>query len=368
MIQRILASLPWTFRAAAAVALWAALKNGLAPETAIGCIAGFLIGQEPLGDLWFLLTHRFYGGRLYAVKYGRGRKLWSGSIAGALVELGTRPASGLLLHWGQRAVPAVRLRTWAASTALFALHGGLGAWLATSRTGLPQGIGYGLLVTLVMTAVVYAARPIDSLWAVFVLPFRPDGVKIDLPSPTAAEAERLLVRGLIPQARRKLDEGGGPLLTAAVVTLAEGRHEEAQQLVLADLERGCSEYSACWTIGMVLISHADSGELPPELAGARLEPFLNLWNIPDPALLPDFLPTADLARFRGDHRTAVRVARRLSTLASSPFWRAEACCSLAAALIADGRPEEARKALARARRECPGLARIADVERMLPTA
>ncbi|MBO1414858.1 tetratricopeptide repeat protein, partial [Streptomyces sp. FH025] len=41
-----------------------------------------------------------------------------------------------------------------------------------------------------------------------------------------------------------------------------------------------------------------------------------------------------------------------------------ACCSLAAALVEAGRPGEARKALARAREQCPGLARIAGVDRM----
>ncbi|MFI6152186.1 hypothetical protein ACIBCA_05800 [Kitasatospora sp. NPDC051170] len=368
MIRRILASLPWTFRAAGATALYLAVHDGLPAWTALGCVIGFLIGQEPLGDLWFLLVHRLFGGRAYAVSYGRGRKIWSGTIAGVPVELGLRPASGLVIPWGQQSVPAVRLRVWATSTAMFALHGGLGTWLATSCTGLPQGIGYGLLFTLVTTAVLTASRPIDSLWAVFVLPFRANGVKVDLPSPSAVEAERLLIRGLIPEARRKLDEGEPALLTAAAITLAEGRCEQAQELVLEDLDRGCQERTACWLIGMVLISHADAGELPPELAGARLEPFLNRWNISDPALVPDFLPTADLARFRNDNRTAVRVARRLSRQVSSSFWRAEACCSLAAALIADGRPEKARKALARARRECPELARIADVERMLPAA
>ncbi len=59
------------------------------------------------------------------------------------------------------------------------------------------------------------------------------------------------------------------------------------------------------------------------------------------------------------------MARRLSTAVDSPFRRAQAHCSLAAALIAVGRTDEARKALARARKECPELARIADVARML---
>ncbi|MER7754582.1 hypothetical protein [Kitasatospora sp. NPDC097643] len=44
---------------------------------------------------------------------------------------------------------------------------------------------------------------------------------------------------------------------------------------------------------------------------------------------------------------------------------ASALLGIGLALVAAGRPEEARKAIARARRESAGTARIARVERML---
>ncbi|MFF2148163.1 hypothetical protein [Kitasatospora sp. NPDC058190] len=365
MIQRLRTSLPWLFRAVGAFALLVAVLKGLPASTATGCVIGFLIGQEPLSDLWFLLTHRLYGGRLNCASYGRGRKLWSGSIAGVPVELGLRPTSGFLFPWGLRPVRAPRLRVWLASVALYGLHAGLGAWLATSCTGLPRGIGFGLLFTSVMYAVLSSSNPVDSLWAVFVMPFRPGSLKVDIWSSSAVEAERLLFLGRISEAHRKLDEGRPRLLTAAGIALAEGRYEEAQQLALEDLEHGGSPSTVCYLIGMSLIGHTDAGGLSPQVAAARLDPFLDRWGVHNPQLFPDFLPTVDLARFRNDPHTAVRVARRLSTAVDSPFRRATACCSLAAALIAAGRPDEARKALARAREECPELARIADVERLL---
>ncbi|WP_030260950.1 MULTISPECIES: tetratricopeptide repeat protein [Streptomyces] len=365
MIQRLRAPLLRLFRTAGALALLVAILKGLPAPTAAGCVIGFLIGQEPLADLWFLLTHRLCGGRLYCASFGRGRKLWNGSIAGVPVELGLRPTSGFLFPWGLRPVRAPRLRLWLAAVALFGLHAGLGTWLATSCTGLPRGIGFGLLVTVVLHAVVTVSAPVNSLWTVFVMPFRPGSTKVDLWSSSAVEAERLLIRGRVSEAHRAMDQGQPARLLPAAIALGEGRYEEAQQLALEDLEHGGTPATVCYLIGMSFIGHTDSGEISPELAAARLEPFLARWGIDHRSLFPDFLPTADLARFQNDPHTAIRVARRLSTAVDSPFRRAQAHCSLAAALIAVGRTDEARKALARARKECPELARIADVARML---
>ncbi|MEU1289497.1 hypothetical protein [Kitasatospora sp. NPDC005856] len=366
MIRHLWASLPWLLRAAGATALYLAMLHDLPALTALGCVIGFLVGQEPLSDLWFLLTHRFCGARLYSASYGRGRRLWSGTIATVPVELGLVPTSGFLFPWGLLPVRAPRLRLWLASVARFGLHAGLGAWLATSATGLPRGIGLGLLFTLGMTAVTTATSPVNSLWAVFVMPFRPGSVSVDAESPSAVEAERYLVRGRISEARRKLDEGTPMVLTATGIALAEGRYTEAERLADEAFERGhtAADSSVAFLAAMAFVGRVDAGEHSPARAAALLEPYLVRLGVHDRTLARDFLPAADLARFRNDPRTAVRAARRLSNAVGSRFHRSLACCSLAAALMADGRPEEAREALARARRECPELARIADVERM----
>ncbi|MET8541166.1 hypothetical protein ABZW03_11000 [Kitasatospora sp. NPDC004799] len=371
MIRQLRAGLPWLFRAAGAALLYLAVLDGLPAPTLLGCVIGFLVGQEPLSDLWFLLTHRLCGGRLHSASYGRGRRLWSGAIAGVPVELGALPTSGFLLPWGQLPVRAPRLRLWLGSVGLFGLHAGLGAWLATSTDGLPRGIGLGLCFSFVMAAVVTAPRQVNSLWAVFVLPFRPGAVPPDVESPSAVEAERLLLRGRIPEAHRMLDEGRPLALTPAAVALAEGRHEDAERLTDQAFQQGHTpeNSSVAFLAAMTLVGRADAGEYSPAQAAARLEPYLSQLGVHDPALARDFLPAADLARLRNDPRTAVRAARRLSNAVGSRFRRSLACCSLAAALIAAGRPEQARKALARARGECPGLARIADLERLLePTS
>lgn len=367
VIQHLRASLPWLFRAVGAVLLYLAILHGLPGPTALGCAIGFLVGQEPLSDLWFLLTHRLCGGRLYCASYGRGRALWSGSVAGVPVELGLRPTSGFLFPWGLLPVRAPRLRLWLASVARFGVHAGLGAWLAASATELPRGIGLGLLFSLAMTAVTTATSPVNSLWAVFVMPFRPGSVTVDAESPSAVEAERFLVRGRISEARRELGKGTPMVLTAAGIALAEGRYEEAERLTDEAFERGHTpaDSSVAFIAAMALVGRADAGEHSPARAGALLEPYLVRLGVHDRTLARDFLPAAELARFQNDPRAAVRAARRLSNAVGSRFHRSLACCSLAAALIADGRPEEAREALARARRECPGLARIAEVERML---
>ncbi|MER7704954.1 hypothetical protein ABTX81_18925 [Kitasatospora sp. NPDC097605] len=371
MIQRLRFVLPGAFLAAGITALSAVVDRGLPPWTALGFLIGTLLGQEPLSDLWLLLTHRLGGGRLLGVSYGWGRVLWQGTVAGVPVTLGLRPTSGLRLNWGLLPVRAPRLRLWGCSAGWLAVHGGLGAWLAISFTGVPRGIGLGLLSTLVLLVLLGVPSPVNSVWAVLVLPFCPAALDHHLWSAHDITAERLLWRGRIPEARAALDapapaRAPSTRLTAAGVALAEGRHDEADRVVELALAQGCDPTQAQVVAAMVTVGRADSGELTPARAGALLGPALEVFGHNERAKLRAIVSAADLARFTGDPRTAVHAARRLAGEAYlSSFWRAQANCSLAAALIATGKPEQAGKALARARRECPGLTRIADVERML---
>ncbi|MEU8512954.1 hypothetical protein AB0C76_15415 [Kitasatospora sp. NPDC048722] len=373
MLQRLRATLTWVFHLAGIAAVFTTLDHGFPARATLGFVIGALLGQEPLADLWFLLTHRLSGARLLGVSYGRDRLLWNGTVAGVPVELGLRPGTGLLLRWGLLPSRAPRLRVWLSATALYSLHAGLGVWLATSFTGVLQGVGIGLLASFVLHAVFWRPSSICSLWAVFVLPFRRDALAHELWAPGALRADRLLTAGRIPEAAALLREEASAdfataHLTPAGLALAEGRYEEAELLAAQAMENDCRSHVPYLIVGMAFVGRADRGEVTRERAGALLDPFLVRLGINDRTLYRGFLPTADTARFQNDPDTAVRVARPLSTAVSSPYWRAQAGCSLAAALIATGRPDEARKALARARRECPGLARVSDLERMLEKA
>ncbi|MFJ4668291.1 tetratricopeptide repeat protein [Kitasatospora purpeofusca] len=368
MINRLRFALPWIFLLAGTTALIAVVDRGLPPWTALGFVLGTLLGQEPLSDLWCLLTHRLCGARLLFVSYGRGRKLWQGTVAGVPVCLGLRPTTGLRISWGLMPVRAPRIRLWVCSVAWLAGHCGLGVRLAVSCTGAARGVGLGLLSTLVLLLLLQGASPVNSAWAVLVLPFRPRGLEHHLWSPRGITAERLLHRGLVPQARAALGRlsTGEEYLTAAGVALAEGRHDDADRLVAKASAHGCSALQAHVVSAVVTVCRSDSGELPRSRAGALLAPALDVFGDDDRAKLRSLVPAADLARFNGDPETAVRAARRLAVDASlSPFWRAQAGCSLAAALIAAGRPEQAGRALDRARRECPGLTRITALEHAL---
>ncbi|MGW2256198.1 tetratricopeptide repeat protein, partial [Kitasatospora sp. NPDC001660] len=192
-------------------------------------------------------------------------------------------------------------------------------------------------------------------------------------APGFIQAERLLAAGRISEAAALLRddasaESATAHLTPAGLALAEGRYEKAELLAAEAMEHGCPSHVPYLIVGMAFVGRADRGEVSHERAGALLDPFLVRLGINDRTLYRGFLPTADVARFQNDPDTAVRVARPLSTAVGSAYWRAQAGCSLAAALIAAGRPDEARKALARARKECPELVRISDVERMLEKA
>ncbi|MFE5585888.1 hypothetical protein [Kitasatospora sp. NPDC056531] len=365
MIRRFRPSPSQLCYVAGAYGLFLAVLGGLPASTVLGCLIGTVVGREPLGDLWFLSTHRLFGGRLFCASYGKGPTLWRGVIAGVPVELRLWPTKGGYLPWAMLRVRAQRLRLLLCAAALLGLHAGLGAWLATSCTGPAQGVGFGLLFSFVVVTLVAGATASNSLWAVFALLFRPWALVNDFWSPTAVAAERLLVRSRIAEAHALLDESAlAPVerVTAAAVALAQGRYRDARRL--AEQVPSSQSQIAQLIIGMAVVGRTDREGTTPDRVSelkAALRPFF----LDDRTLLRRFLPAADLARFQGDPEAAVRAARRRRFDHHFTLWPALASCSLAAALIAAGRADEARKALVQAREECPELARIADVERLL---
>ncbi|MFF1909321.1 hypothetical protein [Kitasatospora sp. NPDC058218] len=233
-------------------------------------------------------------------------------------------------------------------------------------------------MTTVVTNLRYQAGPLSPLWGALGLTLRHNLIEDQLRHPDLVRAERLMIRGRIGEARRLLDlvpasaRANG---TRASVLLAEGRYEEAdaEARELLHIHQG-----ACRAIGYQLTAAAavaagEAGELPAREVRHRVALALIGLNgdgsEPEPRVMHKYAQTAaDAELLDGRPESAARLAKRWSTFVSSPFWRADACCTLAAALTALGRYDEARAALARARKQCPELARAARLEELLNAA
>ncbi|MEV7780857.1 hypothetical protein [Kitasatospora sp. NPDC088351] len=346
-----------------------------------GALAGLPLGVGLgllLPDVWCLLFARAAGARLMVVRYGRGRLLASTAVAGVPVEIGLVPAAELTLSLNLVSAPRLRLRLWLHSAVLLAVQLGLGALLTARPEGFARGLGIALLVTTVISNLRYQAGPLAPLWAALGITLRRDLLEPQLRHPDLLRAERQLVRGRIGAARRLLDlvpESPLPSATEVGVLLAEGRYDQASAGARELLH---AHQAPCHPIGYQLLAAAavaagEAGELPPEEVRHRVA--LALIGLggdgsePDPRIMHRYAQTAaDAELLDGRPEQAARLAKRWSSTAGSPFWRADACCTLAAALTALGRYEQARTALARARAQCPELARTARLETRLKAA
>ncbi|MFB7618577.1 hypothetical protein [Kitasatospora sp. NPDC056181] len=146
---------------------------------------------------------------------------------------------------------------------------------------------------------------------------------------------------------------------------------EARQLL--QTRQGVGRVPVYQLLAAAAVASGEAGELPPREVRHRVALALIAvtgdGSEPEPRLMHTYTQTAaDAELLDGHPELAARLARRWSTYVSSPFWRANACCTLAAALTALCRYDEARTALARARNQCPELARTARLEELLNAA
>ncbi|MGW6913897.1 hypothetical protein ACWGB8_08770 [Kitasatospora sp. NPDC054939] len=325
-----------------------------------------LLTSRLLGDVWTLATARLQSKRIALVRLGIGRIIAEGVVGGALVELRALP--GLpLVTWYTVQAPLARLRIWLGTALSAALQVALGGWLLGSSSTFTMGLtilgatAWRILSTL--------RGPLGTGWILLVAPFRPSA--LPLSSAANLRAAGAVLTGRIDDLRAAvpdLTSEDRPELDLAVLALAEGRYEEAEQhgrtaLAAAGPSSVTADYNLA--ISAAIVGAVDSGELSPDLGAERLTAALGAFKEPADVVLCGVPAAVDFARFEGRLDDAVAIARRQHGTQTSRFWRAEGACSLAAALGAVGRFTEARSALDDAQRFCPGLARIGHVERLV---
>ncbi|MFD7732839.1 hypothetical protein ACFV6F_20910 [Kitasatospora phosalacinea] len=267
---------------------------------------------------------------------------------------------------GYQLTPGPRWRAWAAVTAAYLPAPLLGGWLLATTAGAWQLFGLVLTAALVELAV-QASFPGCPGWVVLRMPAA---------SP-AALAEVYATPGQVAAARAL--EGGRTADAAAALaaepetgTLADGTARVRALLATGEwaaaLERAERIAVAApvarigWLADLVraeaLVCAADAGALPPAEYLPRLTAAVDAVG----DRRPGAAVRADLHRLRGEREQAVKHAAAAAQRSVDAWGTANAECSLAAALLAAGRPEQADPALARARAVLPGLARAALVE------
>ncbi|RKE20949.1 hypothetical protein [Streptomyces sp. TLI_171] len=300
---------------------------------------------------------------LYAV--GSGRRARTVRLGRCPLVLRSVPLP--FLAGGYQLTPGPRWRAWAGVTAAYLPVVVLGGWLLAATTGAWQLFGLVLMAALADLAV-QAAFPGCPGWVVLRMPAA---------SP-AALAEVYATPGQIAAARAL--EGGRIAEAAAALAAAPETGTLADEVARVRLLLATGEWDAAleragritvaapmarvgWLADLAraeaLVCAADAGVLPPAEYLPRLAAALDAVG----DRRPGAAARADLRRLRGDREEAVKCAAPAARRTVDAWGTANAECALAAALLAAGRPEEARRALARARGVLPGLARIALVER-----
>ncbi|MFE7562406.1 hypothetical protein [Kitasatospora sp. NPDC057500] len=335
-----------------------ALRHGLA----------FVLGSavpRTSAELWVLLTGRFGGKRVLSVVVGSGRVAAAATVGGVLFELRRFPTA-LRIFWVIDSGRLVRLRLWLSAVLLTAGPAALAWWLWTSDQRFAAG---GIALALVVRIVRGFGDPYCFGSQLLRLPFQPSSV---VPASEAGfRATAALLQGRFSAAREAaplMAPEDNPGVTRAKLALGDGHYAEAEERARA--EQAAQHHPVLLVeVGLVLTSAivgaGDSGGLPPTSALPRLMAAVQLFG-GDPRMLELSVPALiDLARWEGRPDDAVALGLKQRGLHRSLIWRAESSCALAAALGAAGRIDEAREALARARKECPELARTALVERQL---
>ncbi|WP_282202446.1 tetratricopeptide repeat protein [Kitasatospora fiedleri] len=299
----------------------------------------------------------------YSLGFGRvSRVLRAGSRPLAVRSVPLPVVSG-----AYQLVSGPRARTWAGMTAAYVPALVLGGWLLATARGGWWVFGLMVAVPLLLELALQARFPGCPGWVVFRLPTAsPEALAEARTSPGQRAASLALTHGRPAEAVAVLaaePESGtlhdGMLRVRALLAVGEwaGALERAERITAAGPVAHLG-WAAALVRAEALVCAAEAGLLPPteylpRLAaqGAALEQRL----LRSPV-------RADLLRLRGEREEAVKAAGQALRMQPDPLTAANAECSLAAALFAAGRPDQARRALERARKLFPALARIALVE------
>ncbi|MFF4339957.1 hypothetical protein ACFY00_08470 [Kitasatospora sp. NPDC001540] len=351
-----------------AVLMTGLLLSGFEPQPAYvalpaiygGAMAGGLLTQAAL-----TLLGRPAGLVPTVCAVGLGRMVLVRKVGGVLLAVRSVPLP--LPACSRLLVPVPRPRAWAAVTAAYVPAAALGGWLlATTRDGWQL---FGLMaVGIPLLELVGQARfPGCPGWVVLRLPTAsPAALAEAYASPGLRAAVPALLGGRAAEAVAALaaepEDGtlnGGVFRVRALLAVGEwaAALEQAERVAPAAPVAHLG-WVAEVARAEALVCAADAGLLPPAEYLPRLAAAEAVFE--GRALRAPV--RADLLRLRGEREAAVKAAERAVRAQLDPLSVAGAECSLAAALFAVGRPEQAAQALDRARKLYPGLARTALVE------
>ncbi|WP_406202724.1 hypothetical protein OH807_24945 [Kitasatospora sp. NBC_01560] len=355
------------FAAVAVTALYAGTGAATDPTRALLLpLAGYAL-SDLLAQVWVLLTARLQSKRVHLVVLGSGRILAEARIGTALVQLRAFPGT-LNVYWLLARAPLARLRIWLGTAVAAGLQTALGVWLLTGGTAA-RPLGVGVLTATAWRILATLRGPLGTGRILLLMPFRPAGLPFG--SGPNVRAGIAFAQGRLTEfgaAVAELTPEDNPEQDRGELALAEGRYAEAEEhgrRARAQALTVSHAIEAGMLISSAIVGAADAGELPPDRYLPRLMTVLGEFGGPRKALERTIPALADLARLDNRPDEALAIARSQRALHAYRPWRAESDCSLAAALGALGRFDEAREALARARRTYPGLARTDLVERQL---
>ncbi|QKW21392.1 hypothetical protein HUT16_22080 [Kitasatospora sp. NA04385] len=336
------------------------------PYVAMPAVYGGLLAGNLLTQSALTLLGRPAGLVPTGYGLGVGRMVRVRRLGGAPLALRSVPLP--LVVCARLLVPAPRPRAWAAVTAAYVPALVLGGWLVAATRGGWQLFGLMTAGLPLLEVALQSRFPGCPGWVVLRLPTASPALLAEAyASPAQLAAARALLDGRPADAVAALAaEPAGGTLSGDVLRvralLAAGAWEEA-------LERAGRIVPAApvahlgWAADLAraeaLVCAADAGLLPPADYLPRLAALTSAFE--DHTRRTPV--RADLLRLRGEREAAVKAADRAVGPQLDLLSVAGAECSLAAALLAAGRPEQAARALDRARRLSPGLARIALVER-----
>ncbi|MFJ9953369.1 hypothetical protein [Kitasatospora sp. NPDC091207] len=329
-------------------------------------LAGLLLSALAT-QAWVLVTARLQCKKIAYVSLGRGQILAEVVIAETLVQLRKIPGP-LYVTWFTRRAPLARLRVWLGTALSVALQLATGAWLlGTSAWPVGAAVIGATLVRVASTL----RGPLGTGRILLAVPFKPSSLPLSSPANIRATTAVLLgrvadLRAAVPE----LTEQDRPDLDRGLLALAEGRYAEAEQWGRAAAAQGTFDghYSETLLVSSAIAGAADAGTLPRASYLPRLITAMDAIDAPKAKVDLVVPARADLARFENRTGDAVTTARRQQNRHPERLWRADAACTLAAALTHAGQFDEARDALHRAHRLCPELARTAHIERLLEEA
>jgi hypothetical protein len=299
---------------------------------------------------------------LYA-SVGVGRWLGSLRVGGVLVAVRLLPLVPFNPCLAAVRRPGLRGRLWGAVAGSTLLTLAAAVCLGLSGDGAVAALGWGMGVMTLVMSVSGLNRPLSRGWVLWRLPTRAGAEALPewAADPATLRAARLLAQGRVAAAAAELNaaapaDGARRPAVAAAVAVAAGRFDEAARA--AHASAAAASAPALRTAALATYAGALGGGVAtrlwaPEEARAGFAAAVASIRAHQPVVLQVTAVGALESLFAGDLAQAVLRAGKAASLAPDAFSRAQAFAVQAVALRAGSQPDEAAKALAKARRLAP---------------